>query len=380
MKFIPYGNHYIDKNDYSAVLKSLKFPILTRGPEVENFEKNIAAYVGSKYAVAVSSCTAGLHLALMCLDKNKGDEVITSPVSFVSTSNTILLNDLRPVFTDIDYNTLNIDAQNLQKKKINKKKLKDIVPVHLTGLAQDSEIISKFAKKNRIKIIEDAAHSFGGKYECGSIIGSCKYSDMTVFSFHPVKSITTLEGGVITTNSKKYFDKLKVLRNHGMEKKNNHVPWFYEVNQIGLNYRMSDVQAALGNSQLKKLHKIMSKRKKIAKIYDKELSKINTLNLPGYGKRDQSANHLYVLNVDFKKIGINRTKFCKLMLKNNIGTQLHYIPIPLHNSYKKLNYNLKSLPNTKKYYNSGISIPIYANLKLSEQKKIISVIKSICIK
>ena len=143
---------------------------------------------------------------------------------------------------------------------------------------------------------------------------------------------------------------------------------------------MSDVQAALGNSQLKKLHKIMSKRKKIAKIYDKELSKINTLNLPGYGKRDQSANHLYVLNVDFKKIGINRTKFCKLMLKNNIGTQLHYIPIPLHNSYKKLNYNLKSLPNTKKYYNSGISIPIYANLKLSEQKKIISVIKSICIK
>ncbi len=380
MKFTPYGNHYLDKKDYSAVLKSLKYPILTRGPEVEVFEKNIAKYVGSKYAVAVSSCTAGLHLALMCLSKDNRNKVITSPISFVSTANTILLNDLKPIFTDINSKTLNIDSAILYKNFINKKNIKAIIPVHLTGLASDSKKIFEFSKKKKITVIEDAAHSFGGKYKCGSIIGSCKYSDMTVFSFHPVKSITTLEGGVITTNSKKLYNKLCILRNHGMEKKKFHPPWFYEVNEVGLNYRISDVQCALGNSQLKKLNKIMNLRKEIAEIYDEELSNINNLDLPGIGKRERSANHLYVLNIDFNKIKINRSKFCKIMFENKIGTQLHYIPIPLHNSYKKLGYNLKNLPNAKKYYKKAISIPIFANLRVSKQKKIIKVIKSILTK
>ena len=380
MKFIPYGNHYLDKKDYRAVLKSLKFPILTRGPEVEAFENNIAKYVGSKYAIAVSSCTAGLHLALMCLSKDNKNKVITSPISFVSTANTILLNNLKPIFTDINNKTLNIDPETLYKNFNNKKNIKAIIPVHLTGLASDSKKIFEFSKRNKITVIEDAAHSFGGKYECGSIIGSCKYSDMTVFSFHPVKSITTLEGGVITTNSKKLYHKLCILRNHGMEKKKFHPPWFYDVNEVGLNYRISDVQCALGNSQLKKISKIMNLRKEIAEIYDKELSNIDYLDLPGIGNREKSANHLYVLNIDFNKIKINRNKFCKIMSKNKIGTQLHYIPIPLHNSYKKLGYNLKNLPNAKRYYKKAISIPIFANLNVSKQKKIIKVIKSIITK
>ena len=371
MKFIPYGNHYIDNKDYRAVLKSLKFPILTRGPEVEVFEKNIAKYVGSKYAVAVSSCTAGLHLALMCLPKDKKNKVITSPISFVSTANTILLNNFKPVFSDINDSTLNIDFDNLVKKFNRKKNIKAIIPVHLTGLASDSKKLYDFSKKNKITIIEDAAHSFGGKYDCGSIIGSCKYSDMTVFSFHPVKSITTLEGGVITTNSKKFYEKLCVLRNHGMQKKKFHPPWFYEVNEIGLNYRISDVQCALGNSQLEKLNIIMQRRREIAELYDKEFSNFDFLKLPGKGKRKQSANHLYVLNIDFKKIKLNRTKFCDIMLTNKIGVQLHYIPIPLHNSYKRLGYNMNKLPCAKSYYKTAISIPIFAKLKISEQKKLL---------
>ena len=220
MKFTPYGMHDLEHNDFEAVLKSLKSQILTRGPEVQNFEKNIAKYVGVKYAVAVSSCTAGLHLALMSLSTNLNkDKVITSPISFVSTANSILLNNLKPEFADINPDTLNIDPEYILERYKNRKDIKAIMPVHLTGLAAHSNEIFKFAKKKKIQVIEDAAHSFGGKYQCGSKIGSCKYSDMTVFSFHPVKSITTLEGGVITTNSKKLFKKLCILRNHGIEKK-----------------------------------------------------------------------------------------------------------------------------------------------------------------
>ncbi len=377
MKFIPYGNHYLDKKDYNAVLKSLKFPILTKGPEVELFEKNICRKVGSKYALAVSSCTAGLHLAIMTLGKDKRKKIITSPISFVSTSNTIILNNLKPEFADINKETLNIDPYYIERKFKKRNDIRAIIPVHLTGLAAHSDKIYKFAKKKKISVIEDAAHSFGGKYKCGAKIGSCKYSDMTIFSFHPVKSITTLEGGVITTNSKKLYRELRSLRNHGIEKKKRHPLWFYDVEKIGLNYRISDVQCSLGNSQLKKLNYIMKKRSIIAKIYDKELIKENLISIPCYKARDISANHLYVIKIDFEKLGINRTDFCKKMLKKNIGTQLHYIPIPLYKIYKKMGYNIKNLPNTQDYFNNAISIPIFVNLDFAMQKRIIRTIKSI---
>jgi UDP-4-amino-4,6-dideoxy-L-N-acetyl-beta-L-altrosamine transaminase len=377
MKFIPYGDHFIDKKDAKAIIDSLKKPILTRGPEVEKFENNIAKEVGAKYAVAVSSCTAGLHLAIMCLKKDKRKKVITTPISFVSTSNTILLNGLKPVFVDINKDTLNIDFESLKKKTQKTKGIKAIIPVHLTGLAGESKKIYNFSKKKNITLIEDAAHSFGGTYDCGTKIGSCKYSDMTVFSFHPVKSITTLEGGVITTNSKKYYEKLCILRNHGVEKKSFHSSWFYEVSNIGLNYRISDVQCALGNSQLKKLKIIMNKRKKIAKKYDKDFSSLKNLIIPCYKKREISANHLYVIKIDFKSLGLSRTSFCNLLFKEKIGTQLHYIPIPLHNIYKKMRYSLNDLPNAKDYYDKAISIPIFAKLSFDNQNKIISNIKKI---
>ena len=230
-------------------------------------------------------------------------------------------------------------------------------------------------KKKNIFVIEDAAHSFGGNYKSGEKIGSCKYSDMTVFSFHPVKSITTLEGGVITTNSKQLYEKLCKLRNHGIEKKKSHAQWYYDVNYVGLNYRISDVQCALGISQLKKIDNIMRKRRLISNIYDLSFSKEKNLKIPCFQMRNQSSNHIYVLKIDFRKLKSSRSKFCKKMLKKNIGTQLHYIPIPLHNSYKKKGYNLKKLPNAKEYYDKAISIPLFTNLSIIKQKKIINEIK-----
>ena len=375
MKSIPYGNHYIDKEDISSVVKSLNKSILTRGPLVDKFEQEIAKVVNCKYAVAVSSCTAGLHIALKALKNDKRKQVLTSPISFVSTANTILLNDLRPEFVDIDKDSLNIDLEYLKKNFKNTKNIKAIMPVHLTGLASNSLEIFKFAKKNKINVIEDAAHSFGAKYECGAMVGSCKYSDMTVFSFHPVKSITTLEGGVITTNSKKIYEKLKILRSHGVVKKSSDPSWFYDVKDLGLNYRMSDVQSALGISQLKKLKFFMNKRKEISNLYDSKLNHIHNITIPCFGKRLDSANHLYVIEVDFKKIKIRRTDFMNKLNDNGFFTQLHYVPIPLHTIYKKKGYNLDKLPNTRRYYERAISLPIFVKLSSKDQNKFINILK-----
>ena len=377
MKFLPYGNHFLDKRDLKSVLRSLKKPLLTRGPEVNVFEKNVANKVGARYAVAVSSATAGMHLALKCLNLKPKSLVVTSPITFVSTTNMILHNGLIPFFSDINQEDINLDLNDLFQKTKNLKKLKAIIPVHLSGFASKSKEIWKYAQKKNIFVIEDAAHSFGGSYECGAKVGSCKYSDMTVFSFHPVKTITTLEGGVITTNSKKFYHQLISLRNHGIEKTQKHASWFYEVNNIGFNYRISDVQCALGNSQLRKLDRIIQKRRKIAKFYDKALSTNKGIKIPGKNTRLLSANHLYIVMIDFKKMNLSRTQFCKKMKKKKIGTQLHYIPVPEHKIYKSMGYSLNNLPNSKKYYDTAISIPIYYNLTIKNQMYIVSVLKDI---
>ncbi len=392
---IPYGLHYIDKSDIKNVLKALKSDFITQGPLVEKFEKKICKIVKVKYAVAVSSCTAGLHIALMSIiNKNKDkDKVLTSPISFASTANVVKLNNLKLDFIDINKNSLNISTRELEKKIKKNKNILSVIPVHLSGYAAHSEEIYKVCKKNKIYVIEDAAHSFGAKYNKKYRVGSCKYSDLTVFSFHPVKTLTTGEGGVITTNSKNLYKKLLSLRNHGIEKnsknwenklhgfsKNQPNLWYYEMQNLGLNYRITDFQCALGLSQLKKFNIILKKREKIAKIYDEHFRSIKNLFIPQMFKRGLSSNHLYILNINFQKMKISRNFFMKELKKKKIITQVHYIPIPLHPYYYKEGFNMKRLKNSDNYYQQALSIPIFFKLNPSAQLKVIKSIKKILLK
>lgn len=388
---IEYGKHHIDKLDTLSVLNALKSKYLTQGPLIKKFEEKICKTVKAKYAVAVSSCSAGLHLAIASLDKNeKKTKIITSPISFVSTTNAVIHNNYEPIFLDIDKNTLNLDAKVVKKFIKKKKNIKAIIPVHLGGSAAKSEELYKISKKKKILLIEDAAHSFGAKYEDGSMVGSCKFSDITVFSFHPVKTITTGEGGIITTNSKKIYLKLLKLRSHGIEKnykywKNKKLGftkkkkniWYYEMQDLGFNYRITDFQCALGLSQLRKLKKIVKKRKEIANFYDKSFKNEKNIFIPQYNLRNLSSNHLYIINIDFKNINLTRNDFMLELKKKNINSQVHYIPIHFHPFFKKKIIGKFNLPNAINYYNKALSIPIFYKLNKKYQNKIIQLIKKI---
>jgi len=388
---IPYGLHYLDDKDLKSVTEALKGNLITQGPIVNQFEKKICKLLKVKYAVAVSSCSAGLHIALKSIKEKKDkNTILTTPITFVATANSILHNNYKPCFVDIDKNTLNLDLKELKDEILKNKNIKAIIPVHLGGYASNNKEIYDLCKKNKIFVIEDAAHSFGGKYDKKNYVGSCKYSDITIFSFHPVKTITTGEGGLITTNSKKIYQKLIKLRNHGLEKnfinwKNKKLAftkkkpntWYYEMQDLGFNYRITDFQCALGISQLKKLDKIVNTRRKIAKIYDKHFSGLKNVYLPQLNYRHLSSNHLYILNINFSKIKISRNEFMLKLKKMNILTQVHYIPIYLHPYFKKICKKLSKMKNSQKYYEQALSIPIFFNLKTKDQKKVITKIKSI---
>lgn len=368
---IPYSKQYIDNKDIKFVSKVLSSKFITQGPLIEEFEKKISKFVGSKYAVAVSSCSAGLHLSAIIAKLKNGKRFITSPNSFCSTANAGIHCGADFDFADIDFKTGNISLDDL---KIKLKKYYDvIIPVHFAGLAVDMKYLKKMSPKKTI-IIEDAAHALGAKYKDGSMVGSCKYSDMTVFSFHPVKSITTGEGGVVTTNNKQYYENLKILRSHGIEK-NFSLPWHYEMQKLGFHYRITDIQCALGISQLKKLRNFIKKRTKIAKYYDKFFNNFKNCEPLQDKLRNLSANHLYVLKINFKKIKKKRELVMNLLKKKGIGTQVHYIPINSHPFYKnKKKYILR---NMSKYFDQCLSIPIFFELTKKQQDYIIKSIKQV---
>ena len=364
-------------------------PFITQGPLINKFERAVCRLLKVKYAVAVNSCTSGLQIAIQA-SNIKNANLITSPVSFVSTSNSILFNSLKPVFVDVDPESLNLDLNNVKFQLKKNKRIKGIVPVHLGGVAAESKELFNLAKKNKLVVIEDAAHSFGSIYEDGSKVGSCKYSDMTIFSFHPVKTITTGEGGMITTNSKKFYEKLLVLRNHGIQKnkkffinkklayKNNKVnPWYYEMVDLGFNYRISDIQCALGLSQLKKLNMILKERKKIANLYDLYFQKFKNIKPLQKKFRNFSSNHLYIIKLDLKKINLTKNQIMNKLKSLGIMTQVHYIPIPLHPFYKKKGFVANNISNSINYYNSSLSIPIHLNLNKKDIIKIIGKLKKI---
>ena len=382
---IPYGKHYIDKEDIKSVVKVLKSKNLTQGPVVKKFENSICKYVGSKYAVAVSSCTAGLHLAAIVAKKLKKGSLLTSPISFVSTANSSIFTGGKTIFADIEQDTANISIQEI-KKILKKEMVGSISPVHFGGLPSNMKAIKKINSKNKAIIYEDAAHAFGAKYDKKNMVGCCKYSDMTVFSFHPVKSIAMGEGGCITTNNKEIYKKLINLRSHGIEKnpkffidkkQKQNYQWYYEMQDLGYHYRVTDMQCALGLSQLKKINIFLNKRRQIAKIYDFYFKNLKNAYPLHFENRKYSSNHLYILLIDFKKINKNRSQLMSEFKKAGIITQVHYIPITKHPFYKtKLNQK-KIFKNTEEYYNKALSIPIYYTLKSKEQNYVIKIVKKL---
>lgn len=372
-KIIPYSKQNIDSSDKVAVLKSLNQSFITQGPILEILEKEICKKFKVKYAVAVSSATAGLHICNL-LFKNK--KVLTQSLTFASTVSTILFSGNKPILADIDKDTLQINPNKI------KKKFDIVLNVLFAGSANNSiQFRKKFKKKI---IIEDASHAMGGKYPDGTPVGSCKYADLCVFSLHPVKSITSGEGGIITTNNKLFFEKLKLLRNHGIirkkdissnikfksNSKNKNEKWYYEINDKGLNYRMNEIQASLAVSQLKKLGKFISKRKKLSLVYDRYFKKNINIELPQSSKpeRNNSAHHLYIIKINSKKT--NRDKLQNYLFSKFIGTQVHYIPVHKFSVFKNVE-KIGNLKNTEKYFSSCLSIPLFYDLKNLEQMKII---------
>lgn len=376
-KNIPYSRQSINFNDLSSINRVLKSDYLTSGPITKEFEKKIASKVDAKFAISVNSATSALHISCMALSIKKNDIVWTSSISFVASANCAKYCGAKVEFLDIDENSFNIDVKKLEDKLIQSKKKNNlpklIIPVHLGGNPCDMKKIYLLSRKYKFKIIEDASHALGSKYN-NSKIGSCKYSDMTIFSFHPVKMITTAEGGVVTTNSKYLEKKLKIFREHGIvrDKKKfifkNNIETYYEQQSLGYNYRLSDLHSALGISQIKRLTSFVKKRNEIRNIYYKELKDL-PIKFQKIDRKNLCSYHLVIVKLK-KNL---RNKLFKFLRKNKINVNIHYIPIFYHPFYfkKKFMNNIKSI----EYYNSAISLPAYYDLSMREVKKIIYLLK-----
>jgi len=378
---IPYGRQSIDQSDIDAVVKTLKSDYLTQGPAVNEFEKDLSDYCGAKYCLAVANGTAALHLAVAALELEKGSQGITSPITFAASSNAMVYNELRPVFADINDKTYNIDIDFLKSKVSEKTSL--IIPVHFTGQPCRMVEIKDLADQNNIRIIEDAAHAIGSQYEDGSYVGNCKYSDMTIFSFHPVKTITTGEGGAITTNSKELYEKLLLLRSHGITKdtdllSKNPGPWYYEMQSLGFNYRLTDLQAALGSSQLKRLNKYKERRREIIKIYNNAFQSLDYIITPFEKDKVSSCFHLYVILIDYNLLNLTRKEVMNLLKEKGVLTQVHYIPVHLQPFYKD-NYGYKTgdYPAAEHYYEKCLSIPLFPAMTNNNVETVIAAIKSL---
>ena len=351
---------------------------------IGKFEESVATEVGAKYAVAVSSATAGLHIALAALESPKGGEVLTSPISFMASSNAAFYAGLVPRFVDIDPATLNIDIAKVATELDSNNQLVALIPVHFGGLPCDLKTLSQQAKSKGIPIIEDAAHALGSTYQCGSKVGSCKYSDMTVFSFHPVKSVTTGEGGVITTNDIDLYHKLLQLRSNGINQQvenfanpmlasTNGVKntWYHEMQRLGYHYRLTEIQAVLGIAQMKKLHRFIRKRQALANFYDVSLNESKLVRPAQLVDVSGSARHLYVIRIDFSKIGLSRAELMLRLREKGVGTQVHYRPIPQQPFYTNLGYDFTQYPEALHYYTEALSIPLFPKLSVRQQRKIL---------
>ena len=364
-KIYSYGYQYIDESDISSVLEVLRSDFLTCGPKIGECENLICSFTGAKYCVAVSNGTAGLHLAAMAAGLGAGDEAITSPITFLSSANCICFTGAKPVFADIEPDTANIDPAEIESRITGKTKA--IIPVHFAGQSCDMKRIWSIAQKRGITVIEDAAHAMGSDYE-DTKVGSCKYSDMTVFSFHPVKNITTGEGGAITTNNSALYEKLLSLRSHGMHKDGNmRATWEYEMRELGYNYRMTDLQAALGISQLSKLGRFKKRRREIVEFYNENLQIDHLVER----EFSNACFHLYPILTE------NRREFYFRAREKGLHLQVHYIPVHTQPYYSRFSYKLGDYPKSEAYYSKCISLPLYPSLDDGDLSEIVKRIKEI---
>ena len=375
---IPYGRQSISTSDIRAVVRALKADFLTQGPIVELFENDVSRFVGSDHAVAVNSATSALHLACLALGVGPGDKVWTSAVTFVASANCALYCGADVDFVDIDESTYTMSVSALRVKLENARENgqlpKVIIPVHLTGQSCEMAEISALAKEFGFKVIEDASHAIGGKYQ-GSRIGNCIYSDITVFSFHPVKVVTTGEGGIATTNDPNLAKTMRSLRSHGITRdldemfSPNASPWYYEQTNLGFNYRMTDIQAALGVSQLRRIEKFLKKRHKIAAGYNKALD-IPLVTLPAQRIDTWSSFHLFVIRVPSDL----RAKVMDNLLNNGVRANLHYIPVYRQPYYARLGFEANAFLESERYFSEAISLPMFPKLTKNKARKVIKLV------
>ena len=389
---IPYGKHHIDEDDIQAVVNILRSNFLTQGPAVEAFENAVAEYVGVKYAVAVSSGTSALHLAALAAGVCPGTSLVTSPITFVASANAARYCGGDVLFADIDPETINMSPGALREVLLKNSNVKAIIPVHFAGLPCDMIAIKKLADNAGALVIEDAAHALGANYPNGKRVGCCENSLMTIFSFHPVKAIAAGEGGMITTNDEMTYRKLIRLRSHGINKLDDPFelsaeaftdgeqnPWYYEMQELGFHFRITDIQCGLALSQFKKLDSFISRRRQLVKNYDLPFIKMKNCHPAQTTGRDQSGHHLYVLRIDFKQIALTRGQVMKKLREYGVGSQVHYIPVPSHPYYSQLGFRPEDYPDTLKYYQEALSIPLFFDLTEQQQKKVISTIKDLLV-
>lgn len=373
-RLISYGKQSISDKDIEAVANVLKSDFITQGPVVPQFEKTIADYCGANYAVAVCNATSALHLACRALNIGPGDRVWTSPNTFVASANCVLYCGASIDFVDIDPKSYNISVEQLRQKleiaDKNNQLPKAIIAVHFSGQSCDMKAIKSLSEQYHFFIIEDAAHAIGARYLTDKV-GSCVYSDITVFSFHPVKIITTGEGGMLLTNKVELFEKIKCLRNHGITREQNemtqssHGEWYYEQNELGYNYRMTDMQAALGLSQFERLDEFVKKRRELAQVYQQTLKEL-PICLPWQSERSQSSWHLYVICLELDRLKSSKKTIFSQLRQQGIGVNLHYIPVHTQPYYQKLGFKWGDYPNSEAYYERAITIPLFPEMTIQD--------------
>ncbi|MEW6458899.1 MAG: UDP-4-amino-4,6-dideoxy-N-acetyl-beta-L-altrosamine transaminase [Bacillota bacterium] len=379
MRFIPYGWQAIDEEDIRSVVEVLRSDRLTQGPKVAEFEEALAAYCGARYAVVFSSGTAALHGAYFATRVQPGSEVITSPITFAATANAALYLGAKPVFADIEPDTANIDVTRIEN--LINKRTRAIAPVHFAGQPCDIDEIHQIARRHGLYVIEDACHALGATYK-GQRIGSL--SDMTVFSFHPVKHIATGEGGAVLTDNPDFVHKLRMFREHGITRdaalpgstnpETEPDPWYYEMQHLGYNYRLTDIQCALGISQLKKLDGFLERRREIARTYDRAFAEVPAIRPPAQKPDRESAYHIYVVQIDWKAIGRTRREVCALLRQNGIGTQVHYLPVYSHPYYRSLGYPPGLCPRAEAYYEAALTLPLFPAMTDEEVQRVIKAV------
>jgi UDP-4-amino-4,6-dideoxy-N-acetyl-beta-L-altrosamine transaminase len=378
--YIPYGKQDITQADIDAVVQVLKSDFLTQGPCVPQFEQAVATKVGAEHAVATNSATSALHLACKALGLGPGDSLWTSPITFVASANCALYCGASVDFVDIDPRTYNLCPKALEQKLLQAQQNgtlpKVVVAVHLCGQSCDMAAIHSLAQRFDFKVIEDAAHAIGGKYK-NEYIGNCRYSDISIFSFHPVKIITTAEGGMALTNNSELADQMELLRSHGITRDPDLMthapdgPWYYQQIDLGYNYRMTELQAALGQSQLQRLDEYVHRRHQLAQRYNDLLADL-PITTPWQHPDCYSAYHLYVIRLQLDKISKNRRQVFELLRDQGIGVNLHYIPVHTQPYYQNMGFSEGDYPETERYYREAISLPLFPGLKNEDLTRIVS--------